>query len=93
MLTFDFNNLSAPSPFLFYTVRGTHVDETVDATLTGIVEVEFKHHGLHTLDVIADYEDTSDERGDESAVTKTRWLCALKSELNGENRVRTNPCR
>ena len=31
VLTFDFNNLSAPSPFVFYTVRGTHVDETVDA--------------------------------------------------------------
>ena len=66
VLTFDFNNLSAPSPFVFYTVRGTHVDETVDATLTGTVEVEFKHHGLHTLDVIADYEDTADERGDAS---------------------------
>ena len=66
VLTFDFNNLSAPSPFVFYTVRGTHVDETVDATLTGTVEVAFKHHGLHTLDVIADYEDTSDEQGDES---------------------------
>ena len=66
VLIFDFNNLSAPSPFVSYTVRGTHVDETVDATLTGTVEVEFKHHGLHTLDVIADYEDTSDERGDES---------------------------
>jgi hypothetical protein len=66
VLTFDFSNLSAPSPFVFYTVRGTNVDETVDATLTGIVEVEFKHHGLHRLDVIADYEDTSDERGDAS---------------------------
>ena len=66
VLTFDFTNLSAPSPFVFYTVRGTNIDETVDAALTGIVEVEFKHHGLHTLDVIADYEDTSDERGDAS---------------------------
>jgi len=66
VLTFDFHNLSGPSPFVFYTVRGTHVDETVDATLTSTVEVEFKHHGLHTLDVIADYEDTPDERGDES---------------------------
>jgi hypothetical protein len=66
VLTFDFNNLSAPSPFVFYTVRGTHVDETVDASLTTVVEVEFQHHGLHTLDVIADYEDTADERGDAS---------------------------
>ena len=66
VLTFDFTDLSAPSPFVFYTVRGTNIDETVDAALTGIVEVEFKHHGLHTLDVIADYEDTSDERGDAS---------------------------
>ena len=66
MLTFDFTNLSGPSPFVFYTVRGTHVEETVDATLSGTVEVEFQHHGLHTLDVIADYEDTADERGDAS---------------------------
>jgi hypothetical protein len=66
VLTFDFSNLSAPSPFVFHTVRGTHVDETVDATLSGTVEVEFQHHGLHTLDVIADYEDTADERGDAS---------------------------
>lgn len=66
VLTFDFNNLSAPSPFVFYTVRGTHVDETVDATLTGTVEVEFKHHGLHTLEVMADYEDTPEEGEDES---------------------------
>ena len=66
VLTFDFSNLSGPSPFVFYTVRGTHVDETVDATLTTIVEVEFKRHGFHTLDVIADYEDTPEERGEDS---------------------------
>ena len=61
VLTFDFTN-QCTFPFVFYTVRGTNIDETVDAALTGIVEVEFKHHGLHTLDVTTDYEDTSDER-------------------------------
>ena len=66
VLSFDFNESNAPSPFVVYSVRGTHVDETVDASQTTVVEVEFKHHGLHTLDVIADYEDTSDERDDES---------------------------
>ena len=66
VLTFDFNNVSAPSPFVFYTVRGTHVDETVDASQTTVVEVEFKHHGFHALDLIADYQDTADERGNDS---------------------------
>jgi hypothetical protein len=66
VLTFDFNESNAPSPFVAYTVRGTHVNETVSAAETTVVEVEFKHHGLHTLEVIADYEDTLEEGGDQS---------------------------
>ena len=66
VLIFDFNESNAPSPFVAYTVRGTHVDETVSATETTVVEVEFRQHGLHTLELIADYEDTPDERGDDS---------------------------
>jgi len=66
VLSFDFNESNAPSPFVVYSVRGTHVDETVDASLSTVVEVEFKHHGLHALDLIADYQDTPDERGNDS---------------------------
>ena len=66
VLSFDFNESFAPAPFLSYTVRGTHVDETVDASQTTVVDVEFKHHGFHTLELIANYEDTPDERGDDS---------------------------
>ena len=66
VLSFDFNESNAPSPFVTYSVRGAHVDATVDASQTTVVEVEFKHHGLHTLELIADYEDTPDERGEES---------------------------
>ena len=66
VLAFDFNGSFAPSPFIAYAVKGTHVDETVAASETTVVEVEFRHHGLHTLELIADYEDTPDERGDDS---------------------------
>ena len=66
VLSFDFNESNAPSPFVAYSVRGTHVDETVDASLTTTVEVEFKHHGFHSLVLIADYQDTPDERGNDS---------------------------
>jgi len=66
VLTFDFNESTAPLPFVTYIVRGMHVEETVDASQTTVVEVEFRHHGLHTLELIADYGDTPDERGDES---------------------------
>ena len=66
VLSFDFNESFAPAPFLSYTVKGTHVDETVDASQTTVVDVEFKHHGFHTLELIANYEDTPDERGDDS---------------------------
>ena len=66
VLSFDFNESNAPSPFLSYTVRGAFVDETVDASQTTVVDVEFKHHGFHTLKLIANYEDTPDERGNES---------------------------
>ena len=66
VLSFDFNESNAPSPFLSYTVRGAFVDEAVDASQTTVVDVEFKHHGFHTLELIANYEDTPDERGNES---------------------------
>ena len=66
VLAFDFNESFAPSPFVAYAVKGTHVDQTVVASETTVVEVEFRQHGLHTLELIADYEDTPDERGDES---------------------------
>ena len=65
VLSFDFNESNAPSPFVAYSVRGTHVDETVDASQTTVVEVEFKHDGFHALDLIADYQDTPDERGND----------------------------
>ena len=66
VLSFDFNESNAPSSFVVYSVKGTHVDETVDASLTTVVEVEFKHHGFHSLVLIADYQDTPDERGNDS---------------------------
>ncbi|MGB1420083.1 MAG: hypothetical protein ACPG7K_04835, partial [Poseidonia sp.] len=66
VLSFDFNESNAPSPFVAYSVRGVLVDETVDASQTTVVEVEFQHHGLHTLQLIADYQDTPDERGNDS---------------------------
>ncbi|MGB1766721.1 MAG: hypothetical protein ACPHJE_05015 [Poseidonia sp.] len=66
VLSFDFNESNAPSPFVAYSVRGALVDETVDASQTTVVEVEFQHHGLHTLQLIADYQDTPDERGNDS---------------------------
>ena len=66
VLSFDFNESNAPSPFVAYSVLGTHVAETVDASQTTVVEVEFKHHGFHALDLIADYQDTPDERGSDS---------------------------
>ena len=66
VLAFDFNESFAPAPFVAYAVKGVHVDETVAASETTVVEVEFRHHGLHTLELIADYEDTPDERGEAS---------------------------
>lgn len=59
VLTFDFSESTASGPLLLHAVEGEHVSSTVDPSESQRVEVEFKHHGLHRLDLITEYEGLS----------------------------------
>ena len=62
VLTFDFSQSTASGPLLLHTVKGDHVLDSVDPAESQRVEVEFKHHGFHLLELITEFEASSGEQ-------------------------------
>ncbi len=60
LLTFDFSESRASTPFVLHSVKGEHAFATVDASVSSVVEVEFDRHGFHLLELTSVHEGSTD---------------------------------
>mgnify|MGYP005696748841 FL=1 len=87
-LTFDFARSTAPSAFVAYSVDGEHATGQTDASESTLVEVEFTLHGLHRLELNAEYTAST---GKATVAIGEEILVRIEKQIMWEEESTNNP--
>ena len=87
-LTFDFVRSTAPYAFVSYSVNGEHATGQTDASESTLVEVEFTLHGLHRLELNAEYTAST---GEATVAVGEEILVRIEKQIMWEEESTNNP--